>query len=165
MAVDDADFPLAREPIPNLKRDRCAESEPAKAEDDEELSHVPDIRVAGEFGAPPHKNEPGEVTTGLDEKRMAIALCPIQGEVLVAESPVRTEFQVDTLAEVVRVQLEQVGQDRLLFRRGRDDLHGQRRIHSGDGHRRHVNYAQRASPVYLSISIGGDGIVTGCDLS
>ena len=57
-----------------------------------------------------------------DEKRVTILLTPIEREVRVVESAIGFESDIEEFAEIVKVQLEQVRQDRLLLGRCRDEL-------------------------------------------
>jgi len=53
---------------------------------------------------------------------MSVGLTPVKWETGVDEPPVRSQIHVVKLAEIVRVQLKQVGEDRLLLKRGGDDF-------------------------------------------
>src|SRR6516165_2309025 len=53
---------------------------------------------------------------------MPRGLGPVEIKVAEAEPPVRPDFQIDEVAEVVTVEFQQIGQDRLLLQRGRHDF-------------------------------------------
>ena len=47
---------------------------------------------------------------------------PIDIKVAIAKPPIRPDFQFNKLAEVVRIELKQIGQDRLLLQQGGNDF-------------------------------------------
>ena len=54
-----------------------------------------------------------------DKQRVAAWLMPVKRKIRVAESSVRTQFHLSKLAEVMCVQLKQVGEDEAVARGGR----------------------------------------------
>jgi hypothetical protein len=53
---------------------------------------------------------------------MTVRIAPIMGKEPIAELAIRSQIDFAKFAEIVYVQLKQVTQDRLLFRRSGDDL-------------------------------------------
>jgi hypothetical protein len=82
---------------------------------DKELRHVEDARGAGQAAALVHEREAGDLAVDAPEKRMAPRIDPIGRERPILEAPVALQLEIDQLAEVVRVELHQVHQHRLIL--------------------------------------------------
>ncbi len=47
---------------------------------------------------------------------MMAVLFPVERKLLVAKAPIQAKLQIHILTEIVRIKLDQISQDRLLFR-------------------------------------------------
>lgn len=92
----------------------------AVSAEDEEFGHVPYRGIAR------YQDKPGGFVVNGHEEGVPGRLTPIEGELVVREPAVGFNFHVVEFAEVMRVELEQVGQERLLLGCGGSELSGQR---------------------------------------
>jgi hypothetical protein len=109
-------FPRPGKSSPHRMRCLRSNSTPPVSSKHKELCHVPHGLVAREVRPSFHQDEPRQFSVHPHQKRMPTALAPIQGKGTVPESSVRSNFDIVELAEIVRVQLKQASQDRLLLR-------------------------------------------------
>ena len=107
VSVHDADFPGAGEALPDLMRRVGANSTPAVSAKDEELRHVPGGLAACELRALLYQCEAGELAFVSDQEGMPAGLGPVERKRRIAESAIFADFEIDNLAEVVCVELEQ----------------------------------------------------------
>jgi hypothetical protein len=80
------------------------------------LSHVPDLSIAGNLRPSPHQSKARQFSVNMDQERKPVRFAPIQRKVLVTKAAILAKFHIDELAEVVLIQLEQIGQDGLVLR-------------------------------------------------
>jgi hypothetical protein len=83
---------------------------------DEELSNIPGVRIPADLGSSLHENQARQLFIDLHKKRMPPGFAPIKWKTSVAKPAIRPYLDIAELTEIVRVQLKQIGQDRLLFR-------------------------------------------------
>src|ERR1700758_1392298 len=57
------------------------------------------------------ERQAGNLVINLQKKGVAVGICPIERDVGVSESAVRAQMQSMELAEVVKIELEQIGED------------------------------------------------------
>ncbi len=117
-----AHLPASREPPPDLMRRARSNSPPPASPHDEKLSHVPHRFMAGIRGSRLDQHQPGQFPIYPDQERMPARISPIERQRLISELAVLPYIYMVEFAEIVRVQLEQLRQDRLLFRRSRDQF-------------------------------------------
>src|ERR1700757_4302112 len=118
----DANLPAPRKALPHqvgdLSADACASISPQ----DKELRNIPHHHV-GRF---PRQavNQRETCKPGVDVKQewMPRGLSPVNIKIAVAKPPVRPDFQLYELGEVVLIEFKQIGQDCLLLQRGRNDF-------------------------------------------
>ncbi len=122
VALEDADGPRTGERAPDLMRNLGSNSVPAISAEDEEFGDVTSGLASGNgrFLFDQYKACP--MAVGFDEKRVPAWRAPIERQVRIAKLPVRAQVNVKEFAEVVDVELEQVGDDRLLFGRRGDEV-------------------------------------------
>ncbi len=139
-----ADLPWARKPLPYLVCYLSSDSTPPASAKDEEFSHIPDSQVGGDFRPALHQNEPCQVATLLYKKRKSARFAPIKWKQGIAEPASTIHLQTVEFAEIVRVQLQEIRERRLLFRGGWDhfDIRGQplRRLGHSSGRNLHSQY-------------------------
>src|SRR5262249_20518169 len=106
----DADFPLSRASRPYLMCRSRPHASSSVSPNDEKLRHVPDIFIGGHLRAAPDQSEAGQFVVHSNQEGMPVRFFPIQRKVLELETAIFTELYIDELAEIVLVQLEQIGQ-------------------------------------------------------
>jgi hypothetical protein len=82
----------------------------------EKLSHIPGVRIPADLGSSLHENQACQLFIDLYKKWMTAGFAPIKWKTSVAKPAIRPYLDIAELTEIVRVQLKQIGQDRLLFR-------------------------------------------------
>ena len=111
-----SNFPASRELPPELVCDfRAGPASPVTA-DHKKFCHIPTGSAAGDQG------QPRQPAFDPDKKRVPVRLGPIQRQTRIAEAAVLAQLDGMKFAEIVRVQFEQVGEDRLLIRRCPDNF-------------------------------------------
>lgn len=139
-----ADLPWARKLLPYLVCYLGSDSTPPASAKDEEFSHIPDSQIGGDFRPTLHENEPCQVSTLFYKKRKSARFAPIKWEKGIAEPASTIHLQTVEFAKIVRVQLQEIRERRLLFRGGGDhfDIRGQplRRLGHSSGRDLHSQY-------------------------
>ena len=120
--LHDANLPGPRKLPPDFVRDFASNSTTPVTAEDKELRHIPNRSTAGDLRPSLYQGEPYECPIHPDKQRVTAWLMPVERKIRVAESSVRTQFHLSKLAEVMYVQLEQVGQNRLLLGEGGHDF-------------------------------------------
>jgi hypothetical protein len=103
-------------------RDFGSNATTSMASKNKELCHIPHRSTAGDFRPSLYQGEADEFSIHSDKQRVAAWLTPVERKIRVAKSSIRAYFYVSKLAEVMYVQLKQVGEDRLLLGEGRKDF-------------------------------------------
>lgn len=110
-----ANFPHSWKPLPHFMRDPSSNSAPPVCSENKELGHVPHVPVPRGFRTLLDQNEPRQFVVDPDKKRMTARLAPIERKMLVDEPSIRSNFNVVEFAEIMCVQMQQIGQDRRLL--------------------------------------------------
>jgi len=100
------------------------------------LCHVPDSLIARDFRPSLHQYQASQLAFHPDKKRVPARVAPIKRKVPIAEPSIRSDLYIVEFAEVVRIQLKQISQDRLLFRSGGNDLDMHGCLHCASHHSR-----------------------------
>lgn len=116
-----ANLPQSWEPPPHFMRYSSANSTSPASANNEKLCHIPDRVVARDLRSFLDKNQACQFPIHPDQERMSVRLRPIQRKGPVAEPAILPYIQIAEFAKIVRVQLQQVRQDRPLLRRGGDN--------------------------------------------
>src|ERR1700679_370479 len=118
----DANLPGPCKLLPNFVRDFASNPTTSIATKDKEFRHIPHRSTAGDLRASLYQGESYECPIHPNKQRVTAWLMPVEWKFRVAEFSVRTQFHLSKLAEVMYVQLKQVGEDRLLLGRGRKNF-------------------------------------------
>jgi hypothetical protein len=89
---------------------------------DKEFRHIPHRSTAGDFGPSLYQREAYEPPIYSDKQWVTAWLTPVERKIRVVESSVWAQFHLSKLAEIMDVQLEQVGEDWLVLGQGRKDF-------------------------------------------
>src|SRR5208337_412990 len=106
----------SRELPPHFVCYSSSNSTPPISANNKELSHVPDRVIASDLRPFSHQNQSCQSAVDPNKKRMPVCLRPIKWQLRVAEPAILAQLYIVEFAEVVRVQLKQVGHNRLLLR-------------------------------------------------
>src|SRR4051794_1097741 len=107
-------FPLSGKAPPDLVRGLGRNPASSIAAQDEELRHIPCARSRSSVARLDH-DETGETVVGVDEEGQPVGVLPADVEIPAAKSAVGPNLPIDKLAEVVRVELQQVVKHLLLL--------------------------------------------------
>jgi hypothetical protein len=113
-------LPRTRKPPPHFVCYLSADSTPPVSAKNEELSHIPDSQIAGDFRASLHENQSCQVASHFYEKRISARLAPIKWKRRVAKPAGCPYLERVEFTEIVCIQLQEILDRRLLFRCGWD---------------------------------------------
>src|SRR5262245_45584746 len=113
VSLRDTDDPATRQAIPQESSRLPADAEAAVAPQHEELLQVEIVRILGRGRATRDEREADDPRAAADQEGEAPAgLLPVERQPVVAEAPIGAGLEEERLAQIVDVELEQVGQQR-----------------------------------------------------
>lgn len=92
-------------------RHMCSKSAPPISAKDEELGYIPDDFAVRSILRSPDEYQSRKFPVCPNQKRSPIRIAPIEREFRIPESSIRAYLTFAALAEIVNVQLKQVGED------------------------------------------------------
>jgi hypothetical protein len=103
--------PASGKPIPEEERRLAADALAAVPTKDEELRHVEVLGIIGTWRASRSQrktNDPGAVAN--EKRKPAFRLRPVERKLIVFEEPIGAQLETKSLTEIVRIQLQKVGE-------------------------------------------------------